>query len=448
MLNKQTRMDLPGMGLSLMSYKDAISYLYDLQWHGIKLELSNITRMMGLLGNPQSDFKTIHVGGTNGKGSTASIVASILSSSGYRVGLYTSPHLIDFRERVRIDGVEIGKEDVALLTKEIRGLAEKDNLNPTFFEFTTAMAFCYFSRMKVDLAVIEVGMGGRFDATNVIDPLVSVITNVDIDHQEYLGPSIKDIAFEKAGIIKKGVPLVSAVDNKEALSVISNRCSEAGITLYLHGREFYSSGDYPDNFTYYGIRRRHPSLASPLLGGHQMVNTSCALAVAELLAEKGIDITDDNIREGLRSVRWDGRLEVIQNDPLLILDGAHNKLGAAALARYLMSIKNGKRRLILVIGVMKDKDIGSILNQLIPVSNEIIITKADYHRSAEAELVKSFIKSGSIPIRIEERIKDAIALATSIAGTDDIICVTGSLFVVGEAKACLSNLGPPSGIKG
>lgn len=431
-----------------MSYKDAISYLYDLQWHGIKLELSNITRMMGLLGNPQSDFKTIHVGGTNGKGSTASIVASILSSSGYRVGLYTSPHLIDFRERIRIDGADIGVSDVALLTSEIRGLVERDNLNPTFFEFTTSMAFCYFSKMKVDLAVIEVGMGGRFDATNVIDPVVSVITNVDLDHQEYLGPAVKDIAFEKAGIIKKGVPLVSAADNKEALSVISDRCSEVGTMLYLYGREFYSSGDYPDNFTYHGIRRRLPSLASPLLGSHQMINASCALTVIELLAEKGIDITDDNIREGLRSVRWDGRLEVIQHEPLIILDGAHNRSGAAALARYLSSIKDGKRRLILVVGVMKDKDIGSILDQLIPVSNEVIITKADYHRSAGAELVKGFIKSGSIPIRMEERIKDAIALAKSIACADDIICVTGSLFVVGEAKAYLSNLGPPSGIKG
>ncbi|MBI5745974.1 MAG: bifunctional folylpolyglutamate synthase/dihydrofolate synthase [Nitrospirae bacterium] len=431
-----------------MSYKDAISYLYDLQWHGIKLELSNITRVMGLLGNPQSDFKTIHVGGTNGKGSTASIIASILSSSGYRVGLYTSPHLIDFRERIKVDGVDIGEKDVDELTRKIRGLAEKAELKPTFFEFTTAMAFCYFSRMKVDLAVIEVGMGGRLDATNVIDPVVSVITNVDLDHQEYLGPAIKDIAFEKAGIIKKGVPLVSAADNKEALSVISDRCREAGAMLYLYGREFYSSGDYPDNFTYYGIRRRHPSLASPLLGSHQMINSSCALAVIELLAEKGMDITDDNIREGLRSARWDGRLEVIQNEPLFILDGAHNRSGAAALARYLMSIKNGKRRLILIVGVMKDKDIGSILDQLIPVSNEVIITKADYHRSAGAELVKSFIKSGSIPIRMEERIKDAIALARSIAGPDDIICVTGSLFVVGEAKACLSNIGPPSGIKG
>ncbi|MEK7872181.1 MAG: cyanophycin synthetase, partial [Nitrospirota bacterium] len=190
------------------------------------------------------------------------------------------------------------------------------------------------------------------------------------------------------------------------------------------------------------------SLESSLLGGHQMINVSCALAVAELLVEKGIDIREDVIREGLRSARWDGRLEVIQKEPLLFLDGAHNRSGAVALAKYLRSIKTGSRRLILIVGVMKDKDIGSILDQLIPVSNEVIITKADYHRSAGAELVKSFIKSGSIPIRMEERIKDAIAVARSIAGSDDIICVTGSLFVVGEAKACLSNLGPPSGIKG
>jgi dihydrofolate synthase/folylpolyglutamate synthase len=431
-----------------MSYKDAISYLYDLQWHGIKLELSNITSMMGLLGNPQSDLKAIHIGGTNGKGSTASIIASILSSSGYRVGLYTSPHLIDFRERIKVDGVEIGEKDVDELIREIRGLAEKAELKPTFFEFTTAMAFCYFSKMKVDLAVIEVGMGGRFDATNVINPLVSVITNVDLDHQEYLGPSISDIAYEKAGIIKSGVPLVSASDNQEALSVISRRCTEVDSRLFLYGKDFYSDGDYPSHFSYNGVKGKYPSLESSLLGGHQMINVSCALAVAELLMEKGIDIREDGIREGLRSARWDGRLEVIQKEPLLFLDGAHNKSGAAALAKYLRSVKTGSRRLILVVGVMKDKDIGSILDQLIPVSNEVIITKADYHRSAGAELVKSFIKSGSIPIRIEEKINDAIALAKSIANTDDIICVTGSLFVVGEAKACLSNLGPPSGIKG
>lgn len=436
------------MDLSSMSYKDTISYLYDLQWHGVKLGLSNIMRMMELLGNPHEDLKTIHIGGTNGKGSTASIVASILRMSGYRVGLYTSPHLIDFRERIKVDGVNIDEKDVTDIVREIRKIAGKAQLKPTFFELTTAMAFYYFSKMKTDFAVIEVGMGGRFDATNVINPLVSVITNVDLDHKEYLGSTISDIAFEKAGIIKKGVPLVSASDNKEALPVILDRCKEAEVRSYLYGKEFGADGDYPENFRYHGIRGRYSSLESPLLGNHQMLNISCALATTELLRGYGADIPDDGIRGGLRLTRWEGRLEVIQRDPLLILDGAHNRSAAMALAQYLSSIKVGSRRLILVIGIMKDKDIGDILNHLVPISDEVIITRPDYHRAAEPELIRGFIVPRSIPIKVEERVPDSIDLAESIAGPDDIICVTGSLFTVGEARAYLTNVNPPSRLKG
>ena len=436
------------MGLSSISYKDAVSYLYDLQWHGIKLGLSNIIRIMGLLGDPQSDFKAVHIGGTNGKGSTASMLASILKSSGYRVGLYTSPHLIDFRERIRVDGVYIPEKDVADLTSEIRGAVAREGLNPTFFEFTTAMAYLYFSKMKVDLAVIEVGMGGRFDATNVIEPLVSVITNVDLDHQEFLGSTISDIAFEKAGIIKKGVPLVSASDSPEALSVISGRCREVDVMLYLYGREFCADGDYPADFRYSGIRARYPSLESPLLGDHQMKNVACALATAEILIENGIEIREDSIREGLRLTRWEGRLEIIQNDPLIILDGAHNRSGAEALARYLNNLKTGRGRLILIIGIMKDKDIGAILKSLIPISNEVIITRPDYYRAADFEVIRGFIGSYSVPIGTEERVSDSIVLAKSIAGPGDIICITGSLFTVGEARAYLANINPPSSLKG
>lgn len=436
------------MELSSMSYKDAISYLYDLQWHGIKLGLSNIIRIMELLGNPQDDLKTIHIGGTNGKGSTASIIASILRSSGYRVGLYTSPHLIDFRERIRIDGVNIDEKDVADLAKEIREIAGETQLKPTFFEFTTAMAFYYFSKMKVDLAVIEVGMGGRFDATNVIAPLASVITNVDLDHQEYLGNTISDIALEKAGIIKKGVPIVSASDNKAALSVISDRCREAGSRLYLYGREYCTEGYYPEDFRYCGIEEGYSSLASPLLGDHQMLNVSCALATVELLMKYGIDIHEDGIREGLRLARWEGRLEVIQKDPLLILDGAHNRSGAAALAQYLSSTKAKSRRLILIIGIMKDKDIGAILSHLIPISDEVIITRPDYHRAAGSEQIIRHISSYPVSTRVEEGVPASIDLAKSLAGLNDIICVTGSLFTVGEARAYLTNVNPPSRLKG
>lgn len=425
-----------------MTYAESVAYLYSLQKHGIKLGLETMAALVGRLGRPQIRYRTLHIAGTNGKGSTAAMTATILQAAGYRVGLYTSPHLIEFRERIRVNGEMIAEADVARLTEQVRRLCQPD-LSPTFFECTTAMAFQYFADGKVDIAVMEVGLGGRFDATNVLAPLACAITTIALDHQEYLGTTLASVAFEKAGIIKPRVPVVVGRVPGEALRTIERVASERAAPLRRLGREFRTTGSNPDRFSYSGLTLSYDDLHSPLQGLHQLDNAACALALLESAGSGGIAITEQAVREGLRNVRWEGRIEIVDRQPMVVLDGAHNPAAAAALAQYLRAFRLSRpeSRIILVLGMMRDKDHQGFVEPLNDLVDEVVLTQVELPRSATAQELQARIGSRWPHAYVKGLLSDALAQAKCLAGVDDLICVTGSLMLIGEVKALFRGCG-------
>jgi len=420
-----------------MTYARSIEFLYGLQRHGIKLGLDTIVALLSAVDDPQSRYQAFHIGGTNGKGSTAAIVASILQAAGHRVGLYTSPHLIDFRERIRVNGVPISEEDVTALTARLRG-ATPGELSVTFFEFTTAMAFLYFADSGVEVAVIEVGMGGRFDATNVLVPLASAIINVALDHQEYLGDSVAAIAFEKAGIIKHGVPVVVGRLAPDAADVIGRAARERSAPLYTLDKEFQARGDPVEGFDYEGLRVSYTGLSCPLAGQHQLENAACGLALLEL-GRAHTRWSEQSVRTGPREVNWPGRLEVAERQPLLVLDGAHNPAAAEVVAKYLFDFRQGHRasRVVMVLGMMRDKDRRSVLSLFLPLADELILTQARHPRAATVQELRACLPDEMPSVHEVPAPMEALALARRLAAPTDLICVTGSLMLVGELKASL-----------
>ena len=466
-----------------MKYREALEYLESFQRFGIRLGLRNIRRLLKLLGNPQERLRVIHIGGTNGKGSVGAFLFYILREAGYKVGLYTSPHLIDFRERIRISNRLISKKELTVLVKKIshlisppslreagRAHISHPNLQPTFFEITTALALKYFADQRVDFAILEVGMGGRLDATNITRPLVSIITNVDFEHTEHLGKSLRRIAYEKCGIIKEQIPVITAESKKEALEVIEETCRRKKARLYRVGREIRidprssildpcliqhpASSPRPSRwagqgiqhlrnqeFNYQGIYEKYDNLKISLLGKHQLLNAACVLGAIELLQPQ-ISITKNQIRKGLTKTTWPGRLEIVklrtQNSELrtVILDGAHNVTGAKALKKAIGDCFN-YGRLILVLGILKDKDIKGIVAQLAPLASRIIITRPQTPRAAEPEEIAMIAKEYPGSIVIKRKVSQAIRQAISYAKSEDIILITGSLYTVGEAKKAL-----------
>lgn len=426
----------------MLSYTKALEFLYGLQRYGIKLGLETTQALLVRLGLPERQFPSLHVGGTNGKGATAAIGASILHAAGYRVGLYTSPHLVDFRERIRVNGEVIAEDRVADLVGRVRA-AQGHDLSPTFFEFTTVMAFQHFADSAVDLAVCEVGMGGRFDATNVLRPLVSVITNVSLDHEAFLGDTVTQIAFEKAGIVKPGVPLVVGRLSADAADVIGPVASERGAPWYELNREFRCEGDLLTGIGYQGIERSYSGLTCPLPGVHQLENAGCALAMVELAATQGFPVSERAIRSGLSGVSWEGRLERVEEQPLLLLDGAHNPGAAQALALYLTGLRSERpgARLILLVGMMRDKDREGFLRILLPLVDVVILTQASLPRAATVHELRRAIGPRAEEVHEVPVPADALAQARRLAGPQDVILVTGSLLLVGEVKALLRGCG-------
>ena len=427
-----------------ISYNDSLSYLYGLQKYGIKFGLSNITRLLRSLGNPQKQLKTIHIGGTNGKGSVASFTASALMKAGYTVGLYTSPHLVRFTERIRINQREISQERVIKLTGIIRSQAE--NLKSiTFFEFTTAMALLYFVEEKVDMAILEVGMGGRLDATNVIHPFLSIVTNIALDHQQYLGNTISKIAFEKAGIIKKRNILITAATQPGVLHLFRKRCQNFNTELFQVGKHFKGIEKGPGVMDYQGRWWKLSRLTIGLAGPHQVTNATTALGALEILKEKGYRINEKAIRQGLKDVHWPGRLEVMRKKPLVILDGAHNP---AAIKMLKESIRGrGEpparphfhyKRMILVLGIMRDKDLGQIIKEIVPFAYKVILTCPHLDRSSPPALLQKHAQRWCADIECIDEVQEAVASALAQAGKDDLVLITGSLFTVGEAREFLT----------
>ncbi|MBM4124059.1 MAG: bifunctional folylpolyglutamate synthase/dihydrofolate synthase [Nitrospira sp.] len=425
-----------------MSYPAALDFLYGLQHHGVKLGLAPVHALLAQLGAPQLRYRTLHIGGTNGKGSTAAMAASILQAAGYRVGLYTSPHLVDFRERIRVNGLPIPESAVAGLTERLRDVAV-EGAQPTFFEFTTAMAFQYFADCDVDVAVVEVGLGGRFDATNTVLPLAATITNVALDHQDYLGDTVRAIAWEKAGIIKPHVPVVAGRLCREAEDVVAGVASEQEAPLHRWGRDFTAEGEPLTGFHYEGLRVSYDNLSCPLAGAHQLENAACALAFLEVASERGLRVTEADVRAGLLATTWEGRLEVVERGPTLILDGAHNPAAAAVLASYLADYRRSHAgaRIILVVGMMRDKDRAGFFRLVLPLADELVLTQAQIPRAASVqELAASLGDWPHVAYRALSP-ADALAQARRLASFEDLMCVTGSLMLVGEAKALLRGCG-------
>jgi dihydrofolate synthase/folylpolyglutamate synthase len=418
------------------TYQQSLDYLYGLEKFGMIFGLTQVERILKAIGDPHREIQAIHIGGTNGKGSTAAMIASILKKEGYRVGLYTSPHLIRFTERIKVNGKEIGKEEVAALSGWMREKIEEANIpSPfTFFDFTTAMALYYFNQKMVDIAVLEVGLGGRLDSTNVVDPLFSIITNISKDHEAYLGKSILKIAMEKAGIIKKGRPLITAATQPQVLRLFSKICREKGSPYFRVGKEFRYVLTGDGDFHYEGLQRKLWGLHLNLRGSHQIINATTALGALEVLEDLGYPVSIDAMVAGLREVDWPGRLEMVASSPNVVLDGAHNPAGALILKEFLE--KEFKyQHLILLIGVMKDKDIESILHLLAPLADHVILTKPNNDRAASPEILKKALGRDGKRAEIIEDLKEAIGRGLSITGQEDLLCITGSLYTVGEARA-------------
>ncbi|MFO0705573.1 MAG: folylpolyglutamate synthase/dihydrofolate synthase family protein [Nitrospira sp.] len=425
-----------------MTYSDAIAYLYGLQKHGIKLGLENMRSLLERVGRPERRLRVLHVAGTNGKGSTAAMAASILQAAGYRVGLYTSPHLIDFRERIRVDRVMIAEQQVADLTARLRDAIVPD-LTPTFFELTTAMALLHFAESGVDAAVLEVGLGGRFDATNVVEPVACAITTIGLDHQEYLGHTERAIAFEKAGIIKPGVPVVVGRIAGEPWDVIAQVAWERHAPIVRLGDDCHTTGAGPDEFTYIGPGLQADHLHVPLAGAHQLDNAGCAVALIEAAGSCGLPVGVEAIRRGLATVTWEGRLELVDRHPAVLLDGAHNPAAAAVLAAYLAEwlAAHPHARLILVLGMMRDKDARGFVEPLRSLVSEVVLTQAELARSASAGELRQAVGDRFAVCHEAPTAGDALALARSRAADHDLICVTGSLMLVGEVQASVRGCG-------
>lgn len=425
-----------------MTYSAAIGYLYGLQKHGIKLGLETIQALLDRIGHPERRFRALHIGGTNGKGSTTAMAAAMLQAYGLRVGLYTSPHLVEFRERIRVNGEMIPEERVADLTGRLH-VALMQDLDPTFFEMTTAMALLHFAESHVDVGVLEVGMGGRFDATNVVNPMACAITTIALEHQEYLGRTEDAIAFEKAGIIKPSVPVVIGRMGPEASGVIRRIAQERAAPLWQLGHEFFVEEDGPEQFSYRGRTQVFEGLTCHLAGRHQWDNAACALALLEAAGKAGVAVDEAAVHRGLQSVLWEGRLEVIEEYPLVVLDGAHNPAAAAVLARYLQAYltRHPDSRIILVWGMMRDKDHRGFIAPLRSVVSEIVLTQAGLARSATVQELRASLAEWRRPVFEAPLPAEALTAAKARATSGDLICVAGSLMLIGDIKAAVRGCG-------
>ena len=417
------------------TYNRCLKTMYGLRRFGIILELDTIRGILNALGNPQNNFACIHVAGTNGKGSVASALSSILNESGYKVGLYTSPHLVRFNERICINNRQISDADVVKSYKAVQQV-HHGNRSPTFFEFATAMALYEFGRQSVDWAVIETGMGGRFDATNVIQPAISIITNISMEHRDYLGNTLARITREKAGIIKQGAPVVTAIKQKQAQAVVLRIAAKKSAPLYILGKNFKVRRQGAGEFSYYGIENTWHNMRTGLLGRYQVENAALAIAACELLHKDKAEIPRKNIRVGLTKTRWPGRLEIVSDSPLVILDGAHNLIAARNLANYL-SENLAHRCITLVVGILDDKPYEAMLKSLLSVCARAIITRAKTDRALAPQRLYAAAEKIISDVTIIPEVAAAARQAVETAGPDDVICIAGSLYVVGEAKEAI-----------
>ncbi|MGL5713252.1 MAG: bifunctional folylpolyglutamate synthase/dihydrofolate synthase [Paraclostridium sp.] len=430
-----------------MNYNEALTYIHESHKFGMRLGLDNIKKLLELLGNPQNNLNIIHVAGTNGKGSTCSFISTILKESGYKVGLYTSPYLETFTERIRVNGENIPEGEVAriitIIKEKIDIMVREGYSYPTEFEIVTAMAFYYYYDQSVDYVALEVGLGGRYDATNVIDnPLVSVIASISLDHTGILGDTIGKIAYEKGGIIKENSTVIVYPQRKEAKEVIKEICIEKNSTYIecnFNDINIKKCNINSQKFDCIINDKQYNDLEIKLIGDHQTNNSILALTVIDFINNKNqLDISEESIKRGLIETRWPGRIEKIKEEPMFIIDGAHNEDGAKSLAKSIDKFIQG-RNLTLVIGMLEDKDINSVLDILIPRFNKVITTTPDNPRAMDASILMNKIKEYNKEVVCKPNIDDAISYALENSKIDDVIISAGSLYMIGEVRTLVKN---------
>jgi len=424
------------MKKSQSSYEACLAKMFALHRFGIILGLDTIKNILTALGDPHRSFRCIHIAGTNGKGSIASSLASILKKAGFRTGLYTSPHLVKFNERIQIDGNPIDDESVVRLYELVKE-ANQGKRGATFFEFATAMAFKEFARRKVDWAVIETGMGGRLDATNIVSPELTIITNIALEHKEYLGNTLAQIASEKGGIIKPDIPVVTGVTQQSVIAVIEDICRRQKSACFRKGKDFRIRRKPEGRFDYFGIHQNIKDLTTGLAGEHQFDNAAIALAACEQLIARGIALPEAVIRNALATHHWAGRLEKVLDRPMVILDGAHNLMAAKVLAQYLQENLKDKTT-TLVIGILSDKPYEAILKSLVPTCAKVILTQPKIDRSLPPETLLKTASRIHSKVEIIPDVAEALETAINRSAAEDAVCVAGSLYVVGEAKEALA----------
>ena len=435
-----------------MNYSESLQYLLSLgrelaapsHARAMKFDLANIRALSSQMGDPWKKFRSVHIAGTNGKGSTAAITESILRSAGIRTGLYTSPHLEHINERIRIAGANLSDQEFAEAFTRLHQLIEQMlssgalPAHPTFFECLTAMAFDVFARANVEIAVLEVGMGGRLDATNIVTPAVSVITQIDFDHEAYLGHSIEQIAFEKAGIIKRGIPVVTSAEDTVALEVIRRRAAELSAPIVEIDRAYcveLLASDIRGSRAQISSRENDfdATISVPLPGKFQVRNAVTALATVRLLAQNGVKISDAQIVDGITRVRWPGRLEQISAHPDVFLDGTHNPAGARELAAFLDENFAG-RKIYLVFGAVRDKSVDEIASRLFPRAAKVFITAPKQSRAISPSALAEMTSDLASNLEVIPEPLDALERAIAAAIPDGVVIATGSLYLVGDLR--------------
>lgn len=422
----------------MLTYEETLDYLYHLEIERMDLKLERVAEALRRCGSPQQQFPALHVAGTNGKGSTAALLHSMLSAAGYRVGLFTSPHLVDFCERIRLGKQQISQTDVINGVAEIRRVTEAAGIHLTPFEVMTVLAFIAFAHARVDIAVVEVGLGGRLDSTNVLAPLVSIITSIGLDHQQYLGPTIAHIAREKGGIIKAKTPVVLGGMDEESQEILCGIARAQDCPLALFERDFFIHENPEAGIDYQGRSWRLPDMQVGLRGRFQYGNAAVAVAALEEV-QASFPVSESHLRQGLRAASWPGRLDVVSKHPLVILDGAHNPQAMHVLRTELPRLAAGKQVTVL-FGVMRDKDWRTMVPLVAEMATEVVVTQVNQPRAEDPAVLQQAFTSLR-PTRIVTDARTACQRLMAETTTDGALLVCGSLFLVGEVYPIFS---PPA----
>ncbi|HWP59762.1 MAG TPA: folylpolyglutamate synthase/dihydrofolate synthase family protein [Candidatus Acidoferrales bacterium] len=415
----------------MRSYEETVNYIANLRGGEIDLRLHRVERALAPFALPHTRYAAFHIAGTNGKGSTAAILHRILCEQGYRAGLYTSPHLASFTERIRVNDEEIGRDEVVELAKRIEQRTAGAGVQLTFFEFVTVMGFVYFAEKQIDVAVVEVGLGGRLDATNVVSPVAALITTISMDHEAYLGSDLLSIAREKGGIIKPGVPVVCGAVPAEAQALYRDMAAARNAPVFFLGKDFTVALKAEEKFDYSGRRWKYSDLTLGLPGNFQRQNAAVALAGLEAAAER-FPMSEAALRAGLENVRWPGRLEFVQRAPQVILDGAHNEEGVNTLVQEIERLLPG-RKVKLLFGAMRDKNWRTMLGRLCAIAEEVVLARVPMERSADPKELAAAVPE-TLPARTSESPLEGLRCLLAEARPSDTILVAGSLYLLGEVR--------------